>query len=62
MNVSQSSSLGRALPVEPNATPVDAVRTCLLTSNNLTPWHLWLEAVEGLYPARYRGEIIPRCA
>jgi hypothetical protein len=48
--------------VEPNATPVDAVRTWLLTSNNLTPWHLWLKAVVGLYPARYRGEIIPRCA
>ncbi len=42
VNVSQSSSSGRALPVEPDANPVEAVRTWLITSNNLTPWHLAL--------------------
>ena len=42
VNVSQSSSSGRVLPREPDANPVEGVRTWLITSNNLTPWHLTL--------------------
>ena len=53
--------LGRALPVEPDADPVQAVRDWLATSNNATPRLLRLKAVVGLYPAntaarsRYRS-------
>jgi hypothetical protein len=50
--------MGRALPVKPGANPVEAVRNWLITSNNPTPWHLRQKAVVGLYPARYRGEIV----
>lgn len=50
--------MGRALPVKPDANPVEAVRKWLITSNNRIPWHLRQKAVVGLYPARYRGKII----
>ena len=54
--------LGRALPVEPDADPVQAVRDWLATSNDATPRLLRLKAVVGLYPAntaarsRYRSK------
>ncbi len=50
--------MGRALQVEPDADPVEAVRDWLATSNNKTPRHLRKKAVVGLYPDRYRGKII----
>ena len=50
--------MGRALPVEPETNPVEALRTWLVTSNNATPRHLREKAVVRLHPARYRGKII----
>jgi hypothetical protein len=50
--------MGRALPVEPGANPVEAVRAWLTTSANATPRHLRRKAVVGLYPARYRGKVL----
>lgn len=50
--------MGRALPVEPETDPVEAVRTWLATSNNATPRLLREKAVVGRYPARYRGRVI----
>jgi hypothetical protein len=50
--------MGRALPVEPDANPIEAVRGWLVTSKNATPWHLRQKAVVGLYPVRYRGKVI----
>jgi hypothetical protein len=49
---------GRALPVKPNADPVEAVRAWLVTSKNKTPRCLRSDAVVGLLPSRYMGEII----
>ena len=50
--------MGRALPVDPEANPVDAVRSWLATGKDGTPWHLRKKAVVGLYPAKYRGKVI----
>lgn len=49
--------LGRSLPVRPSADPVAAVRSWLRT-NNTTPAFLRWNGVIGLYPHRYRGEVI----
>ena len=49
---------GRSLPVEPEANPIEAVRTWLTTSRNPTPRHLRQKAVVGLYPTRYQGKIL----
>ncbi len=50
--------MGRALPVEPDADAVEAVRTWLATSNNATPRLLREKAVVGLHPAKYFGKVI----
>jgi hypothetical protein len=50
--------LVRSLPVEPDADPVEAVRSWLKTSKNKSPRLLKEEAVVGLYPDRYRGLVI----
>lgn len=50
--------MGRALPVDLEANPVDAVRSWLATGKDGTPWHLRKKAVVGLYPAKYRGKVI----
>lgn len=50
--------MGRALPVDREANPVDAVGSWLATGKSGTPWHLRKKAVVGLYPAKYRGKVI----
>jgi hypothetical protein len=50
--------LVRSLPVQPDADPIEAVRTWLDTSKNETPRLLREEAVVGLYPHQYRGRVI----
>ena len=50
--------LGRALRVDPDANPVEAIREWLATSNNATPRLLRMKGVVGLYPARYKGRVI----
>ena len=50
--------MGRGLPVEPDADPVEAVWDWLATSKNTSPKLLRLKAVVGLYPQRYRGKVI----
>jgi len=50
--------MGRALPVEPNAEPVEAVRDWLATNHNKTPRLLREKGVVGLHHARYRGRVI----
>ncbi|MDV3135325.1 hypothetical protein [Mycobacterium sp. 29Ha] len=50
--------LGRALPVRPDANPVEAVRKWLTDSNNKTPRLLRTKGVVGLHPGRLRGQVI----
>ena len=50
--------MGRALTVDRQANPIDAVRSWLETGKSGTPWYLRQKAVVGLYPARYRGKVI----
>ena len=50
--------MGRVLPVEADADPVEAVRDWLETSKNKSPRLLRKQAVVGLYPACDRGKII----
>jgi hypothetical protein len=50
--------MGRALPVKPDANPVEAVRHWLATSKNKSPRRLREEAVVGIFPPRYRGKVI----
>jgi hypothetical protein len=52
--------LVRSLPVEPDADPIAAVRHWLQTSKNKSPPLLKEAAVVGLYPERYRGQVIWR--
>jgi hypothetical protein len=47
--------MSRALPVDPEANPVEAVREWLANSHNKTPRLLRHKGVIGLYPAPYRG-------
>jgi hypothetical protein len=50
--------LVRSLPVEPDVDPITAVRNWLETSPNESPQLLKEEAVVGLYPERYRGQVV----
>jgi hypothetical protein len=59
-NAQARADRGRALPVETDADPLEAVGDWLATSNNATPVrrHLRKKAVVGVFPARYRGKVI----
>ncbi|RRR45077.1 hypothetical protein EHH44_10350 [Mycolicibacter terrae] len=47
-----------ALPVGPDADPIEAVRDWLEWSKNETPQLLKKKAVVGLYPDRYRAKVV----
>lgn len=50
--------LVRAIPVGPDADPIEAVEDWLERSKNETPQLLKKKAVIGLYPDRYRAEVV----